>query len=52
MDGLSKGLVLGRRALGNEELDQRVRRLAGGLAQIGVTRGDCIAILMRNDLPF
>jgi long-chain acyl-CoA synthetase len=52
MSGLSKGLVLGQRALSAEDLDQRVRRLASGLATLGVGRGDCIAILMRNDMPF
>ena len=52
MSLLAKGLVLGNRSLSQGDLDQRVRRLAGGLARLGVVRGDCIAILMRNDIPF
>ncbi len=52
MAELSTGLVLGHRSLDQRQLDERVRRIAGGLAAVGVGRGDCVAILMRNDLPF
>lgn len=52
MSLLSTGLVVGHRSRSQGDLDQRVRRLAGGLSRFGVARGDCIAILMRNDIPF
>ena len=45
-------LVSGARRIGGAALDERVRRAAAGLAALGVARGDCVAILMRNDIPF
>lgn len=34
------------------ELNERVARAASGLAARGVGVGDCVALLMRNDIPF
>ena len=45
-------LVSGARRIGGAALDERVRRAAAGLAALGVARGDCVAILMRNDIAF
>lgn len=52
MTHLSRGLVCGSRSIGHDALDARVRRVATGLATLGVAPGDCVAILMRNDMPF
>jgi long-chain acyl-CoA synthetase len=52
MANLSMGLVCGARRLSPEALDARVRRVAGGLAGLGVSPGQCVAILMRNDIAF
>src|SRR5262249_41415882 len=46
------GLLSGVRCLSQEVLDARVRRVAAGFAALGVGRGACIAILMRNDIAF
>src|SRR5262252_1394610 len=48
----STGLVSGVRRLSQEALDARVRRVAAGLAALGVAPGACVAILMRNDIAF
>jgi len=48
----STGLVSGARRLSPEALEGRVRRLASGLAALGVEPGQCVAILMRNDIAF
>src|SRR5262245_59383251 len=48
----STGLVSGSRSLGHADLDQRVRRIASGFLALGAAPGDCIAILMRNDMAF
>ena len=52
MGALSTGLVSGSRSIGQADLDQRVRRIAAGLASLGVAPGQCVAILMRNDIAF
>jgi long-chain acyl-CoA synthetase len=52
MTGLSSGIVSGARKLGLEALEGRVRRIASGLASLGVAQGQCVAILMRNDIAF
>jgi long-chain acyl-CoA synthetase len=46
------GIASGARHIGPAELARSVQRMAGGLAALGVGQGDCIAILMRNDIPF
>src|SRR6185503_5772535 len=52
MSGLSKGIVSGSRSVGPAELDGRVRRVAAGFTALGVAPGQCVAILMRNDIAF
>ena len=52
MSGLSKGIVSGSRCVGPAELDGRVRRVAAGFTALGVAPGQCVAILMRNDIAF
>jgi long-chain acyl-CoA synthetase len=52
MADLSSGIVAGTRSIGGEALEARVRRIASGLSGFGVGPGDCVGILMRNDLPF
>src|SRR5262245_4265953 len=47
-----RGLVSGTRSLTHADLDQRVRRLASGLSALGVKAGDCVALLLRNDIAF
>ncbi|MBY0363616.1 MAG: AMP-binding protein [Phreatobacter sp.] len=51
-DGLSRGIVSGERQRDPEAVEARVRRIAGGLDRLGVGPGDCVAILMRNDIAF
>jgi long-chain acyl-CoA synthetase len=46
------GLVSGVRRLSQEALQARLRRVAAGLAALGVAPGACVAILMRNDTAF
>jgi long-chain acyl-CoA synthetase len=49
---LLHGIVSGERAALPEEIEARVRRIAGGFDRLGVGPGDCVAILMRNDIAF
>jgi long-chain acyl-CoA synthetase len=48
----SRGIVSGSRIVSGEERADRSRRIAGGLAQLGIGPGDCVALLMRNDIAF
>ena len=52
MSALSKGIISGERAVSHEEREAQSRRIAGGLKALGVGQGDCVAILMRNDIAF
>jgi long-chain acyl-CoA synthetase len=52
MGAMSMGLVSGSRCVGAADLDGRVRRVAAGFATLGVGPGQCVAILMRNDIAF
>jgi long-chain acyl-CoA synthetase len=45
-------IVDGAERLSWRELRRRVRALAGGLARAGVGRGDRVATLLRNGIPF
>jgi long-chain acyl-CoA synthetase len=49
---LASGIISGARCLAAEALQVRVERIAAGLGSMGVARGDCVAILMRNDIAF
>src|SRR5712691_9064009 len=49
---IMSGIISGSRHVDHRDLAARVQRMAGGLAALGVGRGDCVAILMRNDIPF
>jgi long-chain acyl-CoA synthetase len=49
---VSTGIVSGARVASKADLDEQSRRIAGGLADLGVRQGDCVAILMRNDIAF
>jgi long-chain acyl-CoA synthetase len=52
MRAVSKGIVSGDRLVTHEEREWRSRQIAGGLKNLGISRGDCVAILMRNDIAF
>ena len=52
MGAPSTGIVSGSRSIGQTDLDGRVRRIAAGFAALGVAPGQCVAILMRNDIAF
>jgi long-chain acyl-CoA synthetase len=45
-------IVSGVRRVALDALERRVRSVAGGLRALGVGQGDCVAILMRNDIAF
>ena len=49
---VSTGIISGSRQRGFDEIDQRVQLIAGGLRALGVNEGDCVCILMRNDIAF
>ena len=46
------GVVLGDRRWTRAEILDGSRRAASALASLGVGTGDCVAILLRNDVPF
>src|SRR6516165_1742961 len=50
--GKSNGLVSGTHSREFDIVGQRVRRIAGGLRHLGIREGDCVCILMRNDITF
>jgi long-chain acyl-CoA synthetase len=52
MTEVLSGLVSGARVIGHAALDLRLRRVASGLRELGVTAGACVALLMRNDIAF
>jgi long-chain acyl-CoA synthetase len=49
---ISTGIISksGRRSF--DDIEQRVLLIAGGLKALGVGEGDCVCILMRNDIAF
>src|SRR5256886_17175368 len=46
------GIVSGDRRCAHAEVADRADRIASGLAGIGVKQGDCVCMLMRNDIAF
>jgi len=46
------GIISGDRRRDHAEVADRVARIAGGLHQLGVKRGDSVCVLMRNDIAF
>src|SRR3954447_14464630 len=46
------GIISGERRRSHAEVAARASRIAGGLQRLGVGQGDCVAILMRNDIAF
>src|SRR6201997_1068027 len=46
------GIVSGERRRTHAEIAARVSRIAGGLNRLGVRQGDCVCMLMRNDIAF
>lgn len=50
--GRVSGIASGDCVMGQEAFDARIERAASGLAALGVGQGDCVAILMRNDVAF
>src|SRR6202045_4035415 len=46
------GILSGQRRRSHDEVADRAARMAGGLAGLGVKRGDSVCILMRNDIAF
>jgi len=52
MSKTSIGVGSGTRLATHEEISARSARAASGLKSFGVSQGDCVAILMRNDIDF
>lgn len=48
----ASGIVSGGRIRTRDEVNDRSRLIAGGLAALGVKQGDSVGILMRNDIAF
>src|ERR1700722_14852880 len=46
------GILSGQRRRSHADVADRVARMAGGLAGLGVKPGDSVCILMRNDIAF
>src|SRR4051794_13760127 len=46
------GIICGERRRTHAEIADRASRIAGGLQRLGVMQGDCVCILMRNDIAF
>ena len=44
--------ISGERRRSHAEVSDRADRIAGGLQKLGVKQGDCVCILMRNDIAF
>ncbi len=49
---LFHGIVSGERRRDHADVAERAARIAGGLQKLGVKPGDCVCILMRNDIAF
>ena len=49
---LSSGIVSGARVRSFPEVEARALKIAGGLKAAGIRAGDCVCILMRNDIAY
>lgn len=49
---LATGIISGDRRKTRDEVNDRARLIAGGLAALGVRQGDSVGVLMRNDIAF
>jgi long-chain acyl-CoA synthetase len=49
---LFNGIISGDRRRSHDQVADRAGRIAGGLARLGVSPGDCVCMLMRNDIAF
>ncbi|HEY4986433.1 MAG TPA: acyl-CoA synthetase [Bradyrhizobium sp.] len=49
---LFQGIVSGDRRRSHADVADRAARIAGGLQRLGITQGDSVCILMRNDIAF
>src|SRR5258707_2899490 len=49
---LFQGIISDRRRRDHAAVADRADRIAGGLQRLGVKPGDCVCILMRNDIAF
>ena len=52
LPAFTASLVSGERILDASALSGRIARAASGFAALGLERGDCAALLLRNDFPF
>ena len=46
------GIISGERRRSHADIADRAGRIAGGLHRLGVRQGDCVCMLMRNDIAF
>ena len=51
-DKTLKGILCGERHLSPDDFDAAIKRAAGGFNSLGVKAGDCVALFLRNDIPF
>jgi long-chain acyl-CoA synthetase len=49
---LFNGIISGDRRRSHDEVAARAAKIAGGLEALGVKPGDCVCVLMRNDIAF
>ncbi len=49
---LFHGIISGNRRRGHDEVAARAERIASGLHSLGITPGDSVCMLMRNDIAF
>ena len=52
MSSLFHGIISGQRKRSHDEVAERAERIASGLKSLGVTQGDSVCMLMRNDIAF
>ena len=52
MSSLFHGVISGNRRRSHDEVAERADRIASGLHSLGVTPGDSVCMLLRNDIAF